>query len=116
MIDRTIEPVFKDLVSKYPVVTITGPRQSGKTTLCRKVFPQLPYQNLEIPDVRQYALDNPRGFLNRYSEWKLFPDNIQAFDIDNGTATSSPVASLIMEICPLSSFCSCSFAFKSSMP
>ena len=75
MIDRTIEPILKDLVTKYPVVTITGPRQSGKTTLCRKVFPQLPYENLEIPDVRQYALDDPRGFLNRYSEWKLFPDN-----------------------------------------
>ncbi len=76
MIDRTIEPVLKDLVTKYPVVTITGPRQSGKTTLCRKVFPQLPYENLEIPDVRQYALDDPRGFLNRYSEGVIL-DEIQ---------------------------------------
>ena len=76
MIDRTIEPVLKDLVTKYPVVTITGPRQSGKTTLCRKVFPQLPYENLEIPDVRQYALDDPRGFLNRYSDGVIL-DEIQ---------------------------------------
>ena len=76
MIDRTIEPILKDLVTKYPVVTITGPRQSGKTTLCRKVFPQLPYENLEIPDVRQYALDDPRGFLNRYSDGVIL-DEIQ---------------------------------------
>ncbi len=76
MIDRTIEPVFKNLVTKYPVVTITGPRQSGKTTLCRKVFPELPYENLEIPDVRQYALDDPRGFLNRYSNGVIL-DEIQ---------------------------------------
>lgn len=76
MIDRTIEPVFKNLVTKYPVVTITGPRQSGKTTLCRKVFPQLPYENLEIPDVRQYAVDDPRGFLNRYSKGVIL-DEIQ---------------------------------------
>jgi predicted AAA+ superfamily ATPase len=76
MIDRTIEPVFKNLVTKYPVVTITGPRQSGKTTLCRKVFPQLPYENLEIPDVRQYAFDDPRGFLSRYSNGVIL-DEIQ---------------------------------------
>lgn len=76
MIDRTIEPVLKDLFTKYPVVTITGPRQSGKTTLCRKVFPQLSYENLEIPDVRQYALDDPRGFLNRYSKGVIL-DEIQ---------------------------------------
>lgn len=62
MISRTIEPVFKNLVAKYPVVTITGPRQSGKTTLCRMAFPEMPYENLEIPDIRQYALDDPRGF------------------------------------------------------
>jgi len=76
MIDRTIEPVLKNLITKYPVVTITGPRQSGKTTLCRKVFPEIPYENLEIPDTRQFALDDPRGFLNRYSEGVIL-DEIQ---------------------------------------
>jgi predicted AAA+ superfamily ATPase len=76
MIDRTIEHVLKELVTKYPVVTITGPRQSGKTTLCRKVFPEIPYENLEIPDVRQFALDDPRGFLSRYSEGVIL-DEIQ---------------------------------------
>ena len=43
MIERSIEPILKDLAEKLPVITITGPRQSGKTTLCRKVFPDTPY-------------------------------------------------------------------------
>jgi len=66
MIDRTIEPVLKDLAAKYPVVTLTGPRQSGKTTLCRKVFPDAPYANLESPDTREFAATDPRGFLAAY--------------------------------------------------
>lgn len=68
LIDRTIEPVLKALSGQYPVVTITGPRQSGKTTLCRKVFPDMPYANLEAPDVRQFALEDPRGFLAQYPD------------------------------------------------
>jgi predicted AAA+ superfamily ATPase len=66
MIDRTIEPVLKELAAKYPVVTITGPRQSGKTTLCRKVFPDMAYANLERPDTRDFAASDPRGFLGGY--------------------------------------------------
>jgi len=66
MINRTIEPVLKDLAAKYPVVTLTGPRQSGKTTLCRKVFPDAPYANLENPDTREFAATDPRGFLSAY--------------------------------------------------
>jgi uncharacterized protein len=66
MIDRTIEPVLKDLATKYPVVTLTGPRQSGKTTLCRKVFPDAPYANLERPDTREFAATDPHGFLAAY--------------------------------------------------
>ena len=66
MIDRNIEPVLNNLASKYPVVTLTGPRQSGKTTLCRKVFPDMAYANLESPDVREYATVDPRGFFAAY--------------------------------------------------
>jgi predicted AAA+ superfamily ATPase len=76
LIDRTIEAIFRNWVGKYPVVTITGPRQSGKTTLCRKVFPEKPYANLESPDVRQFALDDPRGFLSHYPDGAIF-DEIQ---------------------------------------
>jgi uncharacterized protein len=76
LIDRKIEPVLKTLVAQYPVVLITGPRQSGKTTLCRKVFPDMAYVNLEAPDVRQFAQDDPRGFLAAYRNG-LIIDEIQ---------------------------------------
>ncbi len=67
MVARTIEPILLDLSRRYPVVTITGPRQSGKTTLCRNAFPKLKYANLEAPDVRRFATEDPRGFLTAYS-------------------------------------------------
>lgn len=67
MIDRDLRPVLQSLAGRYPVVTLTGPRQSGKTTLCRQAFPDSPYISLEAPDSRQFALDDPRGFLVRYS-------------------------------------------------
>ena len=76
MQDRTIEPVLKDLTTKYPVMTVTGPRQSGKTTLCRKVFPEMAYVNLEAPDERQFALDDPRGFLQAHRDGAIL-DEVQ---------------------------------------
>ena len=76
MIERTIETALKDMAGKYPVVTITGPRQSGKTTLCRKVFPDMAYVNLERPDTREYAVADPRGFLATYPEGAIL-DEIQ---------------------------------------
>jgi len=51
---------------KYPVVTVTGPRQSGKTTLVRALFRDCPYVSLESPDERAFALEDPRGFLARF--------------------------------------------------
>ncbi len=76
MQNRTIEQAFKELARKYPVVTVTGPRQSGKTTLCRKVFPHMAYVNLESPDDRQFAADDPRGFLNALPDGAIL-DEIQ---------------------------------------
>lgn len=76
VIDRTIESTFIKLVDQYPVVTITGPRQSGKTTLCKKVFPNWQYVNLENIDTRQFAIDDPRGFLKEYKS-RVILDEIQ---------------------------------------
>ena len=64
MILRRIQPVLLDLAQSFPVVTVTGPRQSGKTTLCRIAFPDKRYVSLEDPDDRRFARDDPRGFLH----------------------------------------------------
>ncbi|MGR3219001.1 MAG: ATP-binding protein, partial [Candidatus Anammoxibacter sp.] len=81
MIDRTIETIFKELATKYPVVTVTGPRQSGKTTLCRKVFPGKDYVSLENLDTRQFAIDDPRGFLRQYKEGAILDEIQRAPDL-----------------------------------
>ena len=54
--------------TRYPVVTLTGPRQSGKTTLARATFPEHAYVSLETPDERSFALEDPRGFLARFPD------------------------------------------------
>jgi uncharacterized protein len=76
MINRDIVPLLIKLAKQYPVLTITGPRQSGKTTLSKAIFPHKPYVTLEDPDVRRYAKEDPRGFLNQYSGGAIF-DEIQ---------------------------------------
>lgn len=68
MIPRILETRLRELASKFPIVTITGPRQSGKTTLCRALFRDKPYISLEAPDVQAYARTDPRGFLADNSE------------------------------------------------
>lgn len=76
LIPRAITPVLLELAEKYPVITITGPRQSGKTTLARSLFPHKPYVNFERPDVREHYLDDPIGFLAPYEDGAIF-DEIQ---------------------------------------
>ena len=63
ILPRTAEKYLIEVAGQYPVVTVTGPRQSGKTTLCRKVFADKKYVSLENLDTRQFATDDPRGFL-----------------------------------------------------
>lgn len=62
-VDRDMSPFLARAASKFAAITLTGPRQSGKSTLCRSIFPQLPVANLEELDVRAFAADDPRGFL-----------------------------------------------------
>lgn len=81
MINRTIESDFKNLASQYSVVTITGPRQSGKTTLCKKAFPGKAYVNLENIDTRQFAAEDPRGFLKNYPEGAILDEIQRAPDL-----------------------------------
>lgn len=65
MIKRKVEEKLIQLAGQYPVVTITGPRQSGKTTLAKKAFPDHQYWSLEDPDVREFARSDSRSFLNQ---------------------------------------------------
>jgi len=64
------------LAASYPVVTVTGPRQSGKTTLCRTIFPNKKYVNLESIAERNFASADPRGFLSRFPDGAIL-DEIQ---------------------------------------
>ena len=66
MIDRNQKDELLRLAAAFPVVVLTGPRQSGKSTLCRGLFPAKPYANLEAPDTRSFAQDDPRGFLAQF--------------------------------------------------
>lgn len=76
MIERRIQPALLQLASAFPVVTVTGPRQSGKTTLCQMAFPDKRYVSLEDPDQRRYAVEDPRGFLGDLREGAVL-DEVQ---------------------------------------
>lgn len=75
-IKRLLQSHLERLSTNYPVVTVTGPRQSGKTTLTRLTFPDKPYVNLEAPDIREFAIQDPRGFLKGYPDGAIL-DEIQ---------------------------------------
>lgn len=76
MIERILASKITSLAQKFQVITLTGPRQSGKTTLVRATFPDLPYVSLEEPDIRQISLTDPRGFLSNYPNGVIL-DEIQ---------------------------------------
>ncbi len=75
-ISREIYYELVEACNTFPVVTITGPRQSGKTTLLKNVFPEKKYVSLEDPDIRQLATSDPRSFLSQ-SDSGLIIDEIQ---------------------------------------
>jgi uncharacterized protein len=76
MIHRYITPWLLKLSRQYPVITLTGPRQSGKTTLARQQFSHLPYVSLEDPDTRRFASQDPRSFLAAFPSGAII-DEIQ---------------------------------------
>ena len=68
MITRQMSSQILEAATQYPVVAVTGPRQSGKTTLCRELFPDYAYANLEKPETRQFAMEDPNGFLAQFNK------------------------------------------------
>jgi predicted AAA+ superfamily ATPase len=75
-IERDLEPVLLNMATKFPIITLCGPRQSGKTTLLRKVFPHLPYVNLEQTKERVFVQDDRVAFLERFPDGAIF-DEVQ---------------------------------------
>lgn len=78
LIKRQIEQVVRDMVPYFKVITITGPRQSGKTTLCKQLFPDYEYVNLEDMSVREQASVDPKAFLAAYTSGVII-DEAQNF-------------------------------------
>ena len=76
MFDRDMHAELLEMAKQYPIVTVTGPRQSGKTTLVRLAFPDKPYVNLESIAVKQLVEADPVGFLDNYPDGAII-DEIQ---------------------------------------
>jgi predicted AAA+ superfamily ATPase len=76
MLPRDALTTLLGLARGFPIVALTGPRQSGKTTLARQAFAELPYVNLEDLDTRELALSDPRRFLAHHAEGAIF-DEVQ---------------------------------------
>jgi predicted AAA+ superfamily ATPase len=68
MIDRKIENIIREMSNHFPVISLVGPRQSGKTTLVKKIFQDFQYINLENTQNRRYALEDPQGFIKQYHQ------------------------------------------------
>ena len=93
MLPRRALPTLHRLARGFPIVAITGPRQSGKTTLARQAFPALPYVNLEDLDTRELALADPRRFLARHSDGAILDEVQRAPELMSyllGVADASP--------------------------
>lgn len=96
ILDRHLESTILQHSKRYPIISIVGPRQSGKTTLTRKLFPKHEYLSLENLDLRQQAGTDPRGFLNDHpsplilDEVQRVPDLFsylqEIVDVQGGTA------------------------------
>ncbi len=78
MITRKLADKLLQLATYYPIVAVTGPRQAGKTTLCRATFPDKPYVSLESLDFREFAESDPRGFLMEYRQGAVLDEIQQA--------------------------------------
>ncbi len=74
MIPRTAQNIALTLAAGFPIVALTGPRQSGKTTLARALFPDRAYTTLEDPEQKEFALHDPRGFLARFRDGAIIDE------------------------------------------
>ena len=74
--NRVIKAAMDIYKNKYPILALTGPRQSGKTTFLKKQFSDYEYVNLENLDVRNFAIEDPNAFLKQFNQYVIF-DEVQ---------------------------------------
>lgn len=74
MLKRELENILPEICRTFPAIAIAGPRQSGKTTLCRNFFRDKPYVSFESPDIKDRFDADPRGFLSNYTEGAVFDE------------------------------------------
>jgi len=74
MIKREISEIVFNSANKYPVISITGPRQSGKTTLAKMCFPEYSYVSLENPDLKEFAITDPKRFLKNFNKFVIIDE------------------------------------------
>ena len=74
VVNREIEKAIRFYKDKYPIIALTGPRQSGKTTFLRELFPDYQYVSLENPDIRYFLQDDPNGFFEKHSKFCIFDE------------------------------------------
>src|SRR3989338_3102077 len=91
MYQRELAMYLQKIAPKYPVVTVIGPRQSGKSTLCRHIFPDYPYLSLEDADIREMATSDPRGF------FKNHPGNLVLDEIQKAPELLSYIQTIVDE-------------------
>ncbi|MBK6975917.1 MAG: AAA family ATPase [Cytophagaceae bacterium] len=99
MLNRDLEYALNELIKYFPIVSVSGPRQSGKSTLVKKVFKNLPYVLLEDRDVQLFAESDPRGFLAQYPNGAIL-DEIQRvpvlFTYLQGMADADPYRKFVL--------------------
>jgi predicted AAA+ superfamily ATPase len=92
MIQRELSQLLRDMASKMPIISITGPRQSGKTTLARLTFPDYEYVNLENPDTLEAAVSDPRLFLSQFQSGVIIDEAQRYPDLFSYIQTASDEA------------------------
>jgi predicted AAA+ superfamily ATPase len=92
MIQRELSQLLRDMASKMPIISITGPRQSGKTTLARLTFPDYAYVNLENPDTLEAAVSDPRLFLSQFQSGVIIDEAQRYPDLFSYIQTASDEA------------------------
>ena len=81
MIKRELTQEIIKSLTQYPIISLTGPRQSGKSTLLTTILPDYKYVSLESPEDRKFALDDPRGFLEKYNDKTIIDEAQYAPDL-----------------------------------